>query len=255
MPPATHACNLFRRADSISMRSMETIETLEKARSEGWTDQEVIERVKAGDTALYEIIMRRYNQRLYRVARAILRDNAEAEDVIQDAYVRAYQHLDQFAGRAPFSSWLTRIAVHEALRRVRWRNSNQQLEDTEHDEEGSMSVVEPSLDPEQRASIGELRQLLEEAVLDLPDQYRAVIMLRDVEELSTAETAEALELTEQNVKVRLHRGRSMMRERLFARVGASGKNAFPFMGVPCDRVVFGVFARLRGLSPGQPQTP
>ena len=118
-----------------------------------------------------------------------------------------------------------------------------------------MSVVEPSLDPEQRASIGELGQLLEEAVLDLPDQYRAVIMLRDVEELSTAETAEALDLTEQNVKVRLHRGRSMMRERLFARVGASGKNAFPFMGVRCDRVVFGVFARLRGLSPGQPQTP
>ena len=100
---------------------METIETLERARSEGWTDQEVIERVKAGDTALYEIIMRRYNQRLYRVARAILRDDAEAEDVIQDAYVRAYQHLDQFAGRAPFSSWLTRIAVHEALRRIRWR--------------------------------------------------------------------------------------------------------------------------------------
>jgi RNA polymerase sigma-70 factor (ECF subfamily) len=111
------------------------------------------------------------------------------------------------------------------------------------------------LDPEQRASIGELGQLLEEAVLDLPDQYRAVIMLRDVEELSTAETAEALDLTEQNVKVRLHRGRSMMRERLFARIGASGKNAFPFMGVRCDRVVFGVFARLRGLSPGQPQTP
>ena len=175
---------------------METIETLERARSESWTDQEVIDRVKAGDTALYEIIMRRYNQRLYRVARAILRDDAEAEDVIQDAYVRAYQHLDQFAGRAPFSSWLTRIAVHEALHRLRWRNSNQQLADTEHDEEGSMSVVEKSLDPEQRASIGELGQLLEEAVLDLPDQYRTVIMLRDVEELSTAETAAALDLTE-----------------------------------------------------------
>ena len=98
---------------------METIGTLERASSEGWTDQEVIERVKAGDTALYEIIMRRYNQRLYRVARAILRDDGEAEDVIQDAYVRAYQHLDQFAGRAPFSTWLTRIAVHEALRRLR----------------------------------------------------------------------------------------------------------------------------------------
>ena len=135
---------------------MQTIETLERARSEGWSDQEVVERVKAGDTALYEIIMRRYNQRLYRVARAILRDDAEAEDVIQDAYVRAYQHLDQFAGRAPFSTWLTRIAVDEALRRMRWRNRNQQLEDTEHDQEGHMRVVETSLDPEQRASIGEL---------------------------------------------------------------------------------------------------
>ena len=84
---------------------METIETLEKAGSEGWTDQEIVDRIKAGDTALYKIIMRRYNQRLYRVARAILRDDAEAEDVMQDAYVRAYQHLDQFAGRAPFSAW------------------------------------------------------------------------------------------------------------------------------------------------------
>jgi RNA polymerase sigma-70 factor, ECF subfamily len=229
---------------------METIEALVRARSEGWTDEEVIERVKSGDTALYEIIMRRYNQRLYRVARAILRDDGEAEDVLQDAYVRAYQHLDQFAGRAPFSSWLTRIAVHEALRRIRWRNRNQQLEDTEHDEEGSMSVVETSLDPEQRTSLGELGQLLEEAVLDLPDQYRTVVMLRDVEELSTSETAAALDLTEQNVKVRLHRGRALMRERLVARVGLSAKNAFPFMGSRCDRVVFGVFVRLGESSPG-----
>jgi RNA polymerase sigma-70 factor (ECF subfamily) len=166
---------------------------------------------------------------------------------------RAYQYLDQFAGHAPFSSWLARIAVHEALRRIRCRNSNQQLEDTEHDEEGCMRVVETTLDPEQRASIGELGQLLEEAVLDLPDQYRTVIMLRDVEELSTAETAAALDLTEQNVKVRLHRGPAMMRERLFARAGGSGKNAFPFMGRRCDRVVFGLFARLRELSPSQPQ--
>lgn len=223
---------------------MKSIETLERARSEGWTDQEVVDRVKAGDTALYEIIMRRYNQRLYRVTRAILRDDAEAEDVIQDAYVRAYQHLDQFAGRAPFSTWLTRIAVHEALHRIRWRNNNQQLGDTEDDGEGSMSVVGKSLDPEQSASIGELGQLLEEAVLELPDQYRTVIMLRDVEELSTAETAAALDLTEENVKVRLHRGRAIMRQSLFTRIGGSAKNAFPFMGSRCDRVVLGVFARL-----------
>ena len=234
---------------------METIGILERASSEGWTDLEIIERVKAGDTALYELIMRRYNQRLYRVTRAILRDDAEAEDVVQDAYVRAYQHLDQFAGSAAFSTWLTRIAVHEALRRLHLRDRSQQLEDTEHDEEGSMSVVETSLDPEQRASLAELGQLLEEAVLDLPDQYRTVIMLRDVEELSTAETAVALDLTEQNVKVRLHRGRAMMRKGLFARVGARGKHAFPFMGARCDCVVLGVFARLRELSLGSPQMP
>jgi RNA polymerase sigma-70 factor, ECF subfamily len=223
---------------------MKSIETLERARSEGWTDQEVVDRIKAGDTALYEIIMRRYNQRLYRVARAILRDDAEAEDVIQDAYVRAYQHLDQFAGRSAFSTWLTRIAVHEALHRMRWRNNNQQLADAEDDGEGSMSVIGKSLDPEQSASIGELGQLLEEAVLELPDQYRTVIMLRDVEELSTAETADALDLTEENVKVRLHRGRAIMRQSLFARIGGRGKSAFPFMGSRCDRVVLGVFARL-----------
>jgi RNA polymerase sigma-70 factor, ECF subfamily len=233
---------------------METLGMLEKASLESWTDQEVVDRVRAGDTALYEIIMRRYNQRLYRVTYAILRDDAEAEDVIQDAYVRAYQHLDQFAGYAPFSTWLTRIAVHEALRRLQLRKRSQQFEDVEHDEEAFMNgpettIAETSLDPEQRASNAELGQLLEEAVLDLPEQYRTIIMLRDVEELSTAETAAALELTEQNVKVRLHRGRAMMRDRLFARVGASGKNAFPFMGVRCDRIVSGVFARLRELHP------
>jgi RNA polymerase sigma-70 factor (ECF subfamily) len=233
---------------------METLGILEKASLESWTDQEVVDRVRAGETALYEIIMRRYNQRLYRVTYAILRDEAEAEDVIQDAYVRAYQHLDQFAGYAPFSTWLTRIAVHEALRRLQLRKRSQQFEDVESDEEAFMSdaetaVPETSLDPEQRASNAELGHLLEEAVLKLPEQYRTVIMLRDVEELSTAETAAALELTEQNVKVRLHRGRAMMRDRLFARVGASGKNAFPFMGVRCDHIVSGVFARLRELHP------
>lgn len=227
---------------------MTTIGTFERARSESWTDEEVVDRVKAGDIALYEIIMRRYNQRLYRVALAILRDDAEAEDVMQDAYVRAYQHLDQFAGEAPFSAWLTRIAVHEALRRLRQRNRNQQLEDEENGE-GIMDMADTSLDPEQRASVAEVGQLLEEAVLGLPEQYRAVVMLRDIEELSTAETAAALDLTEENVKVRLHRGRTMMRGWLFERVGESGKNAFPFMGVRCDRLVLAVFARLTESGP------
>jgi RNA polymerase sigma-70 factor (ECF subfamily) len=223
---------------------MGTIGTVEKARSEGWTDEDVVERIKAGDTALYEILMRRYNQRLYRVARAILRDDAEAEDVMQDAYVRAYEHLHQFEGRAPFSAWLTRIAVHEALGRVRVRNRSQNLEDT--DQNGELNMVEPSPDPEQIASRMEVGRLLEEALLSLPEQYRTVVILRDVEELSTSETADALDITEENVKVRLHRGRTIVRGWLFARVGTNARSAFPFMGVRCDRVVNGVFARLHG---------
>jgi RNA polymerase sigma-70 factor (ECF subfamily) len=128
------------------------------------------------------------------------------------------------------------------------RKRNPQLDDTEHEGEPFMNVVETSPDPEQTASRAELGQLLEEALLDLPEQYRVVVMLRDVEELSTSETAAALDLTEHNVKVRLHRGRAMARGWLFARAGANAKNAFPFMGVRCDRVVHGVFARLAELS-------
>jgi RNA polymerase sigma-70 factor (ECF subfamily) len=225
---------------------METTGILEKAGAERWTDEEVVDRVRAGDTALYEIILRRYNQRLYRVARAILRDDGEAEDVMQAAYVRAYEHLGQFAGRAPFSAWLTRIAVHEALLRLRKRGRIDQLDDSDIVGGAGLNMAETSPDPEQITTRAELRQLLEEAILDLPEQYRAVLMLRDVEELSTAETADALSLTEENVKVRLHRGHGMVRSWFLARVGANAKDAFPFMGLRCDRVVRNVLAKVAG---------
>jgi RNA polymerase sigma-70 factor (ECF subfamily) len=194
--------------------------------------------------------MRRYNQRLYRVARAILHDDAEAEDVMQDAYVRAYTHLNQFAGRSAFSTWLTRIAVHEALSRLRARNRHPQVDVTEHDGEISMKMPDGSLDPEQNASAAQLKEFLEEAVMNLPESYRTVIMLRDIEEMSTSETAEALDLTEENVKVRLHRGHGMMRNWLLERIGTKAKEAFPFMGIRCDRVVQGVFERLANLPTG-----
>ncbi len=216
----------------------------EKPKPESLTDEEVVQRVRAGETALYEVIMRRYNRRLYRIARAILHNDAEAEDVMQDAYVRSYEHLDQFAARSPFSTWLTRIAVNEALARLRLRNRNQPLDDTGQDGELFMKMTSKSPDPEQSASGAQLREFLEEAVLGLPEQYRTVIMLRDIEELSTAETAQALDLTEVNVKMRLHRGHRMIRSWLFERIGARAKEAFPFMGVRCDRVVRGVLDRL-----------
>src|SRR5215472_8661259 len=134
--------------------------------------------------------MRRYNQRLYRVARAILRNDGEAEDVMQDAYVRAYEHLDQFVGRAKFSTWLTRIAVHEALARQRRENRYQELEPmSERDGDPMDGFASMAPNPEQQASNSQIRSLLEEAVEKLPDAYRAVFMLRDIEEMSTADAA------------------------------------------------------------------
>src|SRR5262249_48571804 len=152
---------------------------------------------------LYEVLMRRYNQRLFRVARSILRDGAEAEDVMQDAYVRAYEHLGDFAGQAKFSTWLTRIAVHEALRRARRQSRMGNLDFVME----TASVKIPS--PEQQVYDRELRIALERAIDRLPDGYRSVFVLRMVEGLDVAETAGALELGAEAVKTRLHRARAM----------------------------------------------
>lgn len=224
------------------------------ARLEAWSDEEVVSRVLAGETAAFEIIMRRYNQRLYRAARAILRDDAEAEDVMQDAYVRAYQHLAQFAGRAKFSTWLTRIAVHEALARVQRRARYESLD--ARDRNGvNMELASSNPDPEQQTATIETNALLESAILTLPETYRTVLMLRDIENLSTAETAECLDLTEENVKVRLHRARALLRRELYARAGHRRESAFPFMGRRCDRVVERVFARIAGIEPAWNNLP
>lgn len=208
-------------------------------------DEEVVRRVLDGETALFELIMRRYNQRLYRTARAILRDDAEAEDVMQDAYVRAYEHLSQFAGRSQFATWLTRIAIHEALARAQKRKRTDQLGGNAWGEEdGEVNVAAAAPNPEEQLSALELGRALESAILSIPEQYRLVLMMRDVEQLSTAETADALELSEENVKVRLHRARAMVRKQLFARAGAEAPRAFGFMGERCDRVVAAVMHRI-----------
>ncbi len=213
--------------------------------TEPLSDEEVVRRILDGETALFELIMRRYNQRLYRVARAILRDDAEAEDVMQDAYVRAYGHLSQFAGRSQFATWLTRIAIHEALARVQRRKKTDQLSANEwNDGEGEMNIPATALNPEQQLSALELGRALESAILSIPEQYRLVLMMRDVEQLSTAETASALDLSEENVKVRLHRARAMVRKNLFAQAGSEAPRAFGFMGERCDRVVARVMERI-----------
>jgi RNA polymerase sigma-70 factor, ECF subfamily len=209
-------------------------------------DEEVVRRVLAGETPLFEILMRRYNQRLYRVARGILRDDSEAEDVMQETYVRAYQHLKQFAGRAKFSTWLTRIAVHEALARSYRRNRFADL--PAQGERDSSPLGDPmnniptnTASPEEQVSGSELRALLEQAILKLPESYRSVLMLRDLEELSTADAAECLQISEENVKVRLHRARTLLRKELYARTGRGLTESFQFQAVRCDRVVRNVF--------------
>lgn len=222
---------------------------LQQVQKEHLADEEVIRRVLQGETAFFEIIMRRYNQQLYRVALAILKNDLEAEDVMQDAYVRAFQHLGQFEGRAKFSTWLTRIAVHEALARLQRRGRQQSIEMAfETNDEQSYDLVSSAPSPEQQASSSEMAGLLEQAILALPDNYRAVLVLRDLQDMDTAEAAECLDTSEENIKVRLHRARKMLRRELYERVGATSATAFLFLAPRCDRVVENVFRRIAALN-------
>jgi RNA polymerase sigma-70 factor (ECF subfamily) len=207
-------------------------------------DEEVIEHVLAGETALYEVVMRRYNTRLYRVTRAILKNDGEAEDVMQDAYVRAFQHLHQFAGRSKFSTWLTRIAIHEALARVHKAQRFEEWDDMNESKQNRIRAAHIRSNPESETASGELSRLLEQAIETLPENYRSVVMMRDVEEMSTSETAECLSITEDNVKIRLHRAHGLLRKELYAKAKISTTEAFPFHAARCDRVVSTVFSRL-----------
>lgn len=217
------------------MSTLASIETLPRDLS----DEVVVDRVRAGEVELFEIIMRRYNQRLYRAARGIVGSD-EAEDVIQDAYVRAFAHLDQFAGRARFSTWLTRIAVHEALARA--RRSGRFVEMTDE-----TPIVETRRrNPEERVGDRELARVLESALSALAPVYRSVFMLREVEGLSTNETAECLDIPAETVKTRLHRARGRLRSSLEARLGDAARVSFQFGAARCDRTVAVVLARISG---------
>lgn len=208
------------------------------------TDAEVVARVRAGETALFEVLMRRHNQRIYRVARAVLKDEADAEDVMQLAYIKAFTHLDQFEDRSQFSTWLTRITVHEALaKRRKWKPDVVEPSGSEGDHMDRLMSGGP--DPERQAYGQELGRLLETAVDSLPETYRTVFMLRDVEGLSTAETAEGLQLGEEAVKTRLHRARALLRRAVAERLGSSARFAFQFQAPRCDRVVNAVMTEIR----------
>ena len=211
------------------------------------SDAEIVQQVLEGNTALFELLMRRHNERLYRAARAITRDEKEAEDVMQQAYVNAYSNLKQFKGEAQFSTWLTRIAVNEALARVRRRGRYEAIDDEFPEVETLMSWSSAPT-PEREAFTGELRELLEWAIDTLPDGAREVFVLRDVEGLNTAETAASLGVSEDVVKTRLSRARGALRRALLARTGATAPDAFRFHRPRCDRLVSQVLETIGGSS-------
>jgi RNA polymerase sigma-70 factor (ECF subfamily) len=211
-------------------------------------DEALIREVLAGNTAMFEWLMRRHNEHVYRIARAIVRDDAEAEDVMQQSYVNAFMHLRQFNGAARFSTWLTRIAINEALARVRRRDRHDAFDEARPTGDSSSG---PAFDPERLASAGELRALLETAIDGLPDGTREVFVLRDVEGLTTIETAACLGVSEDVVKTRLSRGRASLRRLLIERSGATASDVFRFYRPRCDRVVAHVLARVAGFAPAQ----
>src|SRR6516162_7140651 len=192
---------------------------------QAWADEEIVGRVVAGEAALFEILMRRHNQRIYRIVRGIIDDDGEAEDVMQDAYVRAYQHLRQFEGRSTFVTWLTRIAMHEAFARAERLRRQTSLDADEVLADMKSNLASPD-NPEQNAANLELQHALEKAILSLPPKYRTVMMARDVEEMSTAEAANSLEISEEAVKVRLHRARALVRRTLFRQSGGRARELF-----------------------------
>jgi RNA polymerase sigma-70 factor (ECF subfamily) len=216
--------------------------TVDAARSED-TDEKLVERARAHDGAAFELLMRRHNQRVYRVVRSILRDVDEIEDVIQQAYLQAFTHLDQFGGNARWSTWVCRIAINEALARIRLRGRFVSIDAASEESMADFSKA-PNSDPERTAAGREFGHLVERAIDGLPDIYRSVLILREVEGMTTEETASVLDVEVDVIKTRLHRARAALRDAIEDRVGEQMKNAYTFGNERCDRVVAAVLAKL-----------
>lgn len=209
------------------------------------TDEELVQRVREGEVPLFEVIMRRHNQRLYRLVRSVIRDEDEVEDVMQQTYVAAYTCLGQFSGSARFSTWLLKIGLNEALARRRRRARLVVFERAMEDGDSMQTSPRSPVTPEENAAGRELVGLLEDAVDRLPELYRQVFVLRAVDGLGTTDVAGILGLAEDVVKQRLHRARNLLRRDLEARVGGAATSAFAFFAPRCDRVVAAVMARIR----------
>lgn len=212
-------------------------------------DETLIARIRAGDTSGYETLLRRYNRRLFRVTRGILRDDDDAQDAMQEAYVRAFTHLGDYHTAGNFGAWLTRIAVNEALMKKR---SDKQyaaraaspLRDEDDEDDAMAQAPATGAGTEDLAASGEWRHLIEAAVDGLPEGFRTVFVLRAIEQLSIEETAACLGIPAATVKTRFHRARGLMQQALTRHIDAAGPAAFDFDGPRCDRMVAAVLARL-----------
>jgi RNA polymerase sigma-70 factor (ECF subfamily) len=206
-------------------------------------DSELLQRARQGDASAFELLIRRHDKHLYRVARSVLPDDQEAEDVVQETYVRAFTGLRGFRGAASLRTWLTRIVLNEAIRRRRRRPAMVDLDALHAAQERSRrpihsnSLTAPGRDPERAAAQSQILKMLEKAIDGLPASFRIVFVMRDVEEISTADTAKLLGTREETVKTRLHRARRMLRESLGAQLAAALKDVFPFEKPRCDALV------------------
>ena len=207
------------------------------------TDEALVDRARAHDRAAFELLMRRHNQRVYRVVRAMLRDADEIEDVIQQAYLQAFLHLDQFGGTARWSTWVCRIAINEALARLKYKGRFVPIDGASEAAMTDVDRVAPG-DPEREAARREFSHMVEHAIDGLPEMYRTVLIMREVEGMSTIETAAVLDVEPDVVKTRLHRARASLREAIEDRLGGQMKSAYTFGNERCDRVVAAVLARL-----------
>ncbi|HEX7417436.1 MAG TPA: RNA polymerase sigma factor [Steroidobacteraceae bacterium] len=222
--------------------------------SKDLSDTEIARRIALGDRDAFELLMRRYNQTLYRTARSILKDDAEAEDAVQEAYMLAYGAIGAFRGDAKLSTWLIRIVVNEAIVRARKRSRRAeiiQLSSGEREPEAdvseeNMNEATPE-QPEHTALRAETRRLLEGKIDALPDAFRTVFVLRALEELTVEETAATLGIPAATVRTRFFRAKGLLREALAREIDFAYGDAFAFAGGRCDRIVAGVLARLKDL--------
>jgi RNA polymerase sigma-70 factor (ECF subfamily) len=214
----------------------------------GTAEAELIERAQARDEAALRAIMQANNRRLYRLARGILRSDNEAEDVVQETYVRAFTHLDGFRGESGLSTWLSRIAINEALGRVRSRKPHVELEALPEATLDAQIIQFPvssaAGDPEKSMAQREIQRVVEHAIDELPDIFRMVFIARVMEGMNLEETAELLGVKPETVKTRLHRARTMLRENVEKKIGPVVMDAFPFAGRRCERLTEAVLRRL-----------